>query len=152
MTDPFTAWSRMMSAGLEMQATWLRGFEMMQASHSVIVTRTEMMRRVPDPSDLAELARMVPEKVEAFSRSAQAVVRDTGTIHGAWAAQMQRVGMMMLGGRIPTMAETVKLAEQSVDYALGAMTASARLGKGALAPVHRTATGNARRLKRARAR
>jgi hypothetical protein len=152
MTDPFTAWSRMMSAGLDMQSTWLRGFETMEASRLVIDARTDMMRKVPAPGDLAELARMVPEKVEAFSRSAQAVTRDTMAMHNAWAAQMQRIGMMMLGGRIPTITETAKLAEQSMDYALGAMTASARLGKGALAPVHRTATGNARRLKRAKAR
>jgi ABC-type taurine transport system substrate-binding protein len=152
MIDPFTAWSRMMSAGLDMQSTWLRGVETMQASGSVIGARTDMMRSVPQAGDMTEYARMVPEKVEAFSRSAQTVMRDTMTMQSAWATQMQRVGMMMLAGRVPTFAEATRLATQSADYAVGAMTAGARLGKGALAPVHRTATGNARRLKRTKSR
>jgi hypothetical protein len=148
MTDPFTAWSRMLSAGLEMQSTWLRGFETAQASQSVIAARTGMMRAVPGPDDLAEYARMLPEKVDAFSRSARSVTRDTMAMHSAWATQMQRVALMMLGGRLPTMTEAATLASQTAEYSLGAMTAGARLGKGALAPVHRTVTGNARRLKR----
>lgn len=150
MTDPFTAWSRMFSAGLEMQSTWLRGVETMQASRSVIGARTEMMRSVPKAGDLTEYARMVPEKVEAFSHSAQTVMRDTMAMHSAWMTQMQRVSMMMIAGRMPTFAEATTLATQSADYALNAITAGARLGKGALAPVHRTATGNAQRLKRAK--
>lgn len=152
MIDPFTAWSRLMSAGLDMQSTWLRGVETMQASGSVIGARTDMMRSVPQVGDMTEYARMVPEKVEAFSRSAQTVMRDTLEMQSAWATQMQRVGMMMFAGRVPTFAEATTLVTQSADYAVGAMTAGARLGKGALAPVHRTATGNARRLKRAKAR
>jgi len=152
MIDLFTAWSRMVSAGLDMQSTWLRGVETMQASGSVINARTDMMRSIPQAGDLGEYARMVPEKVDAFSRSAQAVARDTMAMQTAWATQMQRIGMMMLGGRLPTMAEAATLATQTAEYSLGAMTAGARLGKGALAPVHRTATGNARRLKRAKPR
>ena len=73
-------------------------------------------------------------------------------IHSAWVGQMQRVGLMMLAGRMPSAGEVATLANQSANYAIGAMTAGAKMGKGALAPVHRTATGNARRLKRARAR
>lgn len=152
MTDPFTAWSRIFAAGLDMQSTWLRCVETMQASRSVIGVRTDMMRGMPRPGDPAEYARMVPEKVEAFSRSAQAVMRDAMAMQHAWTVQMQRVGMMMLGGRLPTWSEAATLAAQSGDYALGVVTASAQMGKGALAPVHRAATGNARRLKRARTR
>jgi ABC-type taurine transport system substrate-binding protein len=153
MIDPFTAWSRMVAAGLQMQTNWLRGMETLQASNSVIDARTGKMRdaaSAPMQADFAEFTRMVPEKVEAFSRSAQAVTRDTLAMHGAWTAQMQRVGLMMLSGRVPTLAETSALATHSTEYALGAITASARLGGAALAPVHRAATGNARRLKRAK--
>lgn len=151
MIDPFTAWSRMVAAGLDMQSTWLRSVETLQASRTVIGARTDLMRGAiasPMKADVAEFARMVPEKVEAFSQSARALTRDTMAMHAAWASQMQRVGAMMMAGRIPTLIEAAKLATQTAEYSVGAMTASAKLSKDALAPVHRTAAGNARRLKR----
>ncbi|QJU59159.1 hypothetical protein HL653_16560 [Sphingomonas sp. AP4-R1] len=149
MLDPFTSWSRMVAAGLDMQSTWLRGLETVQASSAVISARSGKMRDAmgsPMQADLAEFARMVPEKVEAFGRSASAITRDAMAMHGAWTVQMQRVGLMMLSGKVPTLSEASVLANQTADYALGAMTAGAKLGRGALAPIHRTATGNARRL------
>jgi len=155
MLDPLTAWSRMVSAGLDMQSTWLRGVETVRASGEVIEARMAVIRAAaaaPRPGDHAELSRLVPEKVEAFGRSAQGVARDVVAMHAAWATHMQRVAMMMLAGRLPTPGEATTLAHQSADYALGATTAAARLGKSALAPIHRTATGNARRLRRGRAR
>ncbi|BBD02807.1 MULTISPECIES: hypothetical protein [Sphingobium] len=155
MFDPFSAWSRMVSAGLDMQSTWLRSAETMRASGDVITARTEMMRMAtaaPITGNYVELSRMVPEKVAAFSRSAEAIARDTIAMQTALVAQMQRAGMMMLAGRMPTAAEVTTLASQSANYAVGVMTAGAKMGKGALGPVHRTATGNARRLKEARAR
>jgi ABC-type taurine transport system substrate-binding protein len=153
MIDPLSAWSRMVAAGLDMHSTWLRGIETLQASQSVIGARTDKMRQAvgsPMEADLTEFARMVPEKVDAFSRSARAITRDSVAMHSAWSAQMQRVGLMMLSGKVPTIAEASAFATQTAEYSLGAFTAGARLSKGALAPVHRTATGNARRLKRAR--
>ena len=155
MLDSFSAWSRMVSAGLEAQSTWLRSAETLRASGEVIGARTEMMRAAtasPLTGDYAELSRMVPEKVAAFSRSAEIIARDTMAMHSAWVGQMQRLGVMMLAGRMPNAGEVSALASQSANYAVGVMTAGARMGKGALAPVHRTATGNARRLKRARTR
>jgi hypothetical protein len=155
MFDPFNAWFRMVSAGLDMQSTWLRSAETMRASGDVIGVRTEMMRAAtvaPLTGDYAELSRMVPEKVAAFSRSAEVVARGTIAMHSAWVGQMQRVGMIKFAGRVPSASEVSAIASQSANYAVGVMTAGARMGKGALAPVHRTATGNARRLKRARPR
>lgn len=155
MIDPFSAWSRLYDAGVEMQSTWLRGLETVQASGAVIGVRTGKMRdaaEVPLTADVAELARMVPEKVEAFSRSASAVARDAAAMHAAWMVQMQRVGAMMLTGRVPTLSEAGRLVAQSADFGVGAVAAGAKLGRGALAPVHRTATGNARRLSRSKGR
>ena len=151
MPDPFTAWSRMVAAGFDMQATWLRGIETLQASQSVIAARTGKMRDAagaPMHADVAEFARMLPEKLDAFGQSAQAVTRDMLAMHGAWAAQMQRLSLMMMSGRMPTPSEASALTTQTANYALGAIDAGARLGKGALAPVHRAATANARRLAR----
>jgi len=153
MMDPFTAWSRMFAAGIDMQANWLRGFETLQASQSVIAARSGKMRdaaSAPLDADLAEFARMVPEKIDAFSRSARAITRDSLAMHHAWTVQMQRVGLMMMSGKLPTLPEASALATQTTEYALGAISASARLSRGALSPLHRTATGNARRLKRAK--
>jgi len=72
MIDPFTAWSRMVRAGLDMQSTWLRGVETLQASQTVITARTDKMRdaiALPMQGDFGEFSRMVPEKIDAFSRS-----------------------------------------------------------------------------------
>lgn len=44
--DPFKAWSRMFSAGLEMHATWLRSIETLQASQAVIGARSTILRNV----------------------------------------------------------------------------------------------------------
>lgn len=154
MFDPFSVWSRVMSAGLDMQSTWLRSAETLRASGDVIGARTEMMRSAtaaPLSGNYAELSRIVPEKVAAFSGSAGMVARDTMAMHSAWIGQMQRVGMMMLAGRVPSPGEVAALASHSANYAVGVMTAGAKMGKGALAPVHRAATGNARRLKRTHA-
>lgn len=154
MFDPFSVWSRMVSAGLDMQSAWLRSAVTMRVSGDVIGARTEIIRAAtaaPLTGNYAELSRMVPEKVAAFSRSAEVVARDTIAMHSAWIGQMQRVGMMMLAGRMPSAGEVVTLANHSANYAIGAMTVGPRTGKGALALVHRTATGNSRRLKRARA-
>jgi len=155
MTDPFTTWSRMVAVGLDLQTTWLRSLETVQASQTVIAARTDKMRDAatsPMQADLAEFGRMVPEKLDAFGRSAGAIARNTHAIHGAWMAQMQRVGLMMMSGRMPTVQEASAFAAQTTDYALGAISASAKLSKDALAPVHRTAIGNASRLKHAKAR
>jgi ABC-type taurine transport system substrate-binding protein len=153
MLDPFTAWSRMVAAGMDMQSTWLLGIETIQASGAVIGARSGKMRDAmgsPVQADLAEFARIVPEKVDALSRSGSAVTRDAMAMHDAWASQMQRVGLMMLSGKAPTLSEASLLVNQTAEYALGAMTAGAKLGKGALAPIHHTATGNARRLNKAK--
>ncbi len=145
----------MVAAGLEMQTTWLRGVETLRASQTVIDVRSEKMRDAvssPMSADLAELSRMVPEKLDAFGRSANAVTRDTMAMHRAWTVQMQRLGRMMMLGRPPTVSEAAVFANQSGAFALAAMTSASRVGRNALAPVHKAATGNARRLTRTRPR
>jgi len=97
MFDPFSAWSRIVSAALDMQSTWLRSAETLRASGDVICARTEMMRAAtaaPLTGNHAELSRMVPEKVAAFSRSGEVIARDTMEMHSVWIGQMQRVGMI----------------------------------------------------------
>jgi uncharacterized protein YciI len=151
MIDPFTAYLRMAKAGLQVQANWMRALETLQASQSVIEVRTAKMREaasMPWRADTAEFSRIIPEKVEAFGLSADAVMRETMRMHAAWLSQLQRVGFMIMSGRFPSVAETSIFASQTLNYAVGAMYATARMGRKALAPVHQTATRNARRLDR----
>ena len=149
MIDPFTAWSRMVRAGLDMQSTWLRGVETLQASQTVITARTDKMRDAiasPMQGDFDEFSRMVPEKIDAFSRSTLFVTRTAMANHRAWMIYLRRVGALMTSGRLPTVGESAVFAEQTVEYALNAVAAGAHLGHGALRPVHCIATANARRL------
>lgn len=150
MLDPFTAWSRIAAAGFDMQRTWLRAAETVEASNSVIAARTAKMRAAaasPLDADFAEFARMVPEKLEAFNRSGAAVAQGMAAMQSAYFAQAQRMGALMTAGRAPTVGELSTFVARSGEYMLGAVDAGARIGKGALAPVHKTATGNARRLR-----
>lgn len=151
MFDPFTIWSRMAAAGLDFHRTCMRGAEMLEASSAVIGARTTKMRDAaisPMDGDLSEFTRMVPEKMEAFTRSGQAISRDLLAMQSAYFAQAQRVGVLMASGRWPTASELSTFIAGSTEYALGTLDAGARLGDGALAPVHKAAVANARRLRR----
>ena len=150
MIDPFSTWSRIVAAGLDMQQTWLRAAETMHASADVISARTGKMRDAgasPMHADLAEFARMVPEKLDAFSRSGIAMMQEMYAMQSAGLTQAHRMGMMATGG-MRTMGEWGAFAARSSEYMLGAMDAGARAGRVGLAPIHKTATGNARRLRR----
>lgn len=147
--DPFTTWSRMMSATLEMQRNWLRTAETLNAASSVVQARGDLMNdaaRSPFTADIGEFSRMIPEKMDAFGRSGQSVLRDVATMQAAWLSQAQQVGAMVFAGRAPTLREVTALAERTQEYALGSMDAALRMNAAALAPVRRTAMGNARRL------
>lgn len=151
MTNPFSAWSRMVAAGFDMQRNWLNAAETLGASASVISRRTDVIRDAawsPLTADVHELSRMVPEKVEAFSKSGQAMMLDMVQAQAAWWSQTQRVTAMLMRGHPPTPSEFSALSARSQDYALGSIDAAVRMGRTALAPIHRTATANARRLDR----
>lgn len=150
MLSPFAAWNRMMSAGFAMAETGMRVAETMQASQGVVAARTGMMGRGAETTraDRHELARMVPEKVAAFSRSGTAVADAWWKMNLAFLAEAQHLGAMAMRGRMATPAELQALASRQSSYAMGLFEASARMGEAALKPVHKSATGNARRLAR----
>lgn len=153
MVDPFTSWSRMIAAGMDLQKTWLRAGETLYAAASVIEARGETMREAacaPSAGGMAELSRIVPEKVDAFGRSGAAVMTGLIAMQAAYWEQARRVSAMMMSGRMPSVPEAAAFARQTNDYALGSIDAGARMARRALAPVHKTATGNARRLSRRR--
>lgn len=147
--DPFSTWSRMMTATLELQRNWLRTAETLNAASSVVQARGGLMNdaaRSPFTADVGEFSRMMPEKMEAFGRSGQSVMRDLASMQTAWWSQAQQVGAMVFAGRAPTLREVTALAERTQEYALGSMDAALHMNAAALAPVRRAAMDNARRL------
>lgn len=131
--DPFSAWLRLWSVSAEMATTGLRAAEMLAASAFVVARRSALIdqaTRTPLDADVAELSRMVPEKVDAFTRAALPLVSVW------WKGQAAALG------------EFQRLARAQQSMALRTIEQGSRTGAAALAPVHRRATGNARRLSR----
>ena len=67
-----------------------------------------------------------------------------------WMREAQHLTALSLRGRAPSVAEVGALAARSAGYSLRAVEAGTTLGRVALAPIHRAATGNAKRLRKAR--
>lgn len=155
MFDPFSAWNRLLAAGASVTSTNMRALETMTAANAVVAARGKIIEaavRSPLTGDHVELGRMVPEKVDAFSRAGSATVTAWWEAQSTWTRHMQHLGGMAMRGRPPTPAELADLGGRAVALTLESIEAAARLGSTALAPVHRKATANARRLKRKTAR
>lgn len=151
MFNAFAAWPRMMSAAFDMTRTGMRASETMTASHDVVARRSEIIgaaMRSPLDADHAELAMMVPEKMEAFSQAGMAMFGIWQTMHASYMAEMAHLGAMAMRGRPPTLAEINRAQSRSANYAMRSVERSAAMGAAALAPIHKAATANARRLKR----
>jgi hypothetical protein len=111
----------------------LRTGEMLAASGQVIPIRLARMAaagHAPSARDRREFARMGPEKLQAGTQSLFAVALRLQAMQLQWLAQAWRPWLGAWGG-----------------WTAGSAHA-ARLGSAALAPVHRAATANARRLTR----
>ena len=151
MIDPFASWSRMTAASFQLAQTGVRMAETLSASADVIASRGAAMgvaMRSPLDADHAELGRMVPEKLEAFSRSGSAMADAFWAMGEAWMDEAQNLTALSMRGRVPTMRELATLSGRAAAWSLCTMEAGASLGSKALAPIHRKATANARRLKR----
>jgi hypothetical protein len=151
MFDPFSSWSRLMAAGFSMANTSMRAIETMGASNEVITARTKIINAAvcsPLTGDHAELGRMVPEKVDAFSQAGSATVAAWWGAQSMWMGHMQHFSGMVMSGRLPTPAEITDLGQRTAALTLESIEATARLGSATLAPVHRKATSNAKRLNR----
>ena len=151
MIDPFSGWSRWLDAGLAMTRTSLATAEMLGAAGEVIAARGAMMGGTT-PGHRAELGLMVPEKIEAFSHSGSAAFAVIQGAQAAWLEQWQQVGAQCNAsaaqGRPLTLGELAAISQHAAGLALETVEVSARVSAAALAPVHRRATANARRLKR----
>ncbi|MGY4397211.1 hypothetical protein ACVWZA_002405 [Sphingomonas sp. UYAg733] len=151
MSDPFSSWLRLTSIWTDMSHTGLRAMETLAASNSVVERRTGMIdtaMRNPLAGDYAELSRMVPEKVDAFSQSGLAMANEWWSMQTALLTEVQAFWGMALRGRAPTLAEMSTAGSRATNYALSTAKRGANLGALGLAPIHKKAVANARRLKR----
>ncbi|WP_404713801.1 hypothetical protein [Sphingomonas sp. MMS24-J13] len=149
--DPFASWSRMMAASFQLAQTGVRMVETLSASADVIASRGATIgaaMRSPRDADHAELGRMIPEKLEAFSRSGSAIADAWWAMGSAWMDEAQNLTSLSMRGRVPTIGELAALSDRAAAWSLGTVEAGALLGYDAVAPIHRKATANARRLKR----
>lgn len=124
--------------------------EMLRTANSVVAARSEILGAavaLPRAGDYAEIGRMIPEKLDAFSRANAAagkVYWDMGT---AWVRYYQRLGGAAFRGRAPTPAEASSLVEGWTSLMIQTFEGTARLGAVSLAPVRRQVNRNATRLK-----
>jgi hypothetical protein len=145
-------------------STTLKGGELAIASGRVIAERAALgVAALVDPgtADHAEFARMGPEKMKAFAsagsvlqRRSGAFVEEMARFAGVEAALALRAAgeLALCRSPVDVLALNNRLAlawfGRAVSHAvaLGALTVAA--GGAALVPVHRAATGNARRLQK----
>jgi hypothetical protein len=102
--------------------------------------------RNPAGADLAELGRMVPEKLAAFSDAGGSLLRDCLALQSDCLAQMQDLSLLALAGRVPSAAAMERVSRRGARI----MTRATAAGGRALAPIHKTATANDRRLGKVR--
>jgi hypothetical protein len=130
----------------------------------VIAARTGLMAQgltSAKGQDLKELSLMSSEKTEALSASADAMAASAGAIgQRLGRAAMDEGAHALQAAAAVTQARTpAKAAEAQFSYAMGwwsraaaqAMTLNGELMKAqaeALAPIHKTATANAKRLRK----
>lgn len=144
---PFDFWTGMWRSSQALADCGLKLAETMQAAGAVIDSRSRTIldaTRDPLRGDYAELGRMVPEKVTAFSKAGAAAMGEVGAIQ-AQALANWRVMLRIAGqGRLATPAEIGAMTTRSAAM----VERSAKAPGKALAPIHRGARGNARRLAR----
>lgn len=149
MIGAFESWSRIMAASVASMTTGMKMLETSQASSRVIAARTDMISAAftsPLTANHLELSRMVPEKVEAFSRAGTSISNIWWGMSAAWMSQSQQITALAMRGRLPTAIDLAALHGSATAHALAMMDASVDMGTKSLAPIHRAATANAVRL------
>ena len=151
--NPFLLWSTL----------GVKAMQMSTAAAQVIAIRTTRMAAHglnPNAAERREMRLMGSEKVDAFSRAGQALATGAMPLVAGMAGQAWRTGLDLLTAStqlaasrtLPqTLARQRKLADTLMRSAPAlhhgaASKATAQLAHRALAPVHRKATANARRL------
>lgn len=140
-------WTDAWKLGASMWANSVALQETVTAARGVIDHRSKTIdaaMRNPPTADVAELNRMVPEKMAAFGKAGSALVEDWIDIQADMMAQGR--DMMGLFAWPPSSAVVERIGKRGSRIAVKMSTAGGR----ALKPVHATATANHRRLGKAK--
>ena len=132
-------------AGMDMFQAGLKLGETLIASRNVIDRRLEIIKEAacnPISGDYRELGLMVPEKVDAFWTAGMRLSEGWWAAQRNMAAQLQHFSTIMLRGGSPTAADLQVIGQRNAR----AMSRSSAAAGAALAPIHKAATANARRL------
>ncbi|UAK26078.1 hypothetical protein [Sphingomonas nostoxanthinifaciens] len=128
---------------------WANGLALQEtamAAAGVIGHRSQLIdsaMRDPLSADVAELGRMVPEKVEAFGKAGSAIAEDWLDIHRDLLAQSRDFATLFAAWP-PSPATIARMNQRGGKLLVKMSTAGGR----AIDPIHATATGNHRRLQR----
>ena len=140
----------------------MKAMQTSTAAVEVIALRTRRLAAagaLPGADDQRELALMGAEKVDAFSRAAQSLAHGAIPLVAGMAGQTVRSSLELATAATRlaasrTLPQTLerqrafaRVLMRHAPPADGGASAAARLAHRALAPVHATATANARRLR-----
>jgi hypothetical protein len=143
------SWAELTKASLDLVQTSFRTVEMLTASRTVIASRMGSMAgaaRNPWGGDHVELARMVPEKVSAFSDAAHSLSKHWSAVFVLASEHVSQANSIIFGGRFQSPAELCQMSSKATALATNMIASTLESGSVALAPIHRQATSNAKRL------
>lgn len=146
---PLGYWMGLWSSGVTMARSGFAFSEMMSASATVVDSRSRSIldaARDPLNGDYAELGEMVTEKIEAFSQAGAAAMNDVRGMQADVFDNWHQLVAIATGSRLMSPNEFGAWATRSTRM----IDRAANAGGKALAPIHKKATANARRLKRAK--
>lgn len=137
--DMFRLWNRGLEAQRMLAETWSSAASVVSHRSGTIAEAIEN----PMAGNYRELTQMVGEKVDAMSESAGAVIVDWGQWQRLWSAHASSMmgAFSAVNGSLLAAQRVANSGEKLTSHAL---SSSVR----ALAPIHRRATANERRLSR----
>jgi hypothetical protein len=145
---------RKRATGLGWWQPWMQICEIAVTAPQVVAHRTARMGPTRSTADRRELTRMTQEKFEAFGESASAMAAEIVRANLAlWPSVLRAGGTLPSAMWMPTaLAGSRRFASKSVLAAAAVprivSSAPSRVLAKGLAPVHRRATANAKRLRR----
>lgn len=147
MFDPLSSWMRWNSVASAMVTNGVKMGEAWMSAGRVINHRLELLRT--DGGSAAakgELARMVPEKIAAFSQSGSAA------LSGWWAVQndLMLLGQDMAFSLWQAQPPNAKVRRESIVHMERIADKMTKSAAAIVLPVHKTVTANDRRLKKSR--
>lgn len=141
MINPWTDWQKMIRAATMVSET-------LDATQRVVEHRRKTIGEAmsnPMGADLVELGRMVSEKTAAFGAAGASLSKDWLAMQRDLTVQMTDLSAMMLG-QMPGPGKAQAMLARGNRIGSAALASSVR----AMAPIHRAATANDRRLGRKR--